>query len=312
MAIQFRDASLGPLHQLTVSAPDGALIGLIGDGASGILELLRLSAGLDAPTSGAVSASQPARYFAPLDSLDLTPPLATLALDHTLACADALVRARTSVALEQLRRAGSTILLASHDLDLLTRLADEIWWLDRGRLAAQGDPAEVAAGYRRHIAQAWHAVGESAPAPLAPSLRRGDGRAEILALETLGASGQPTSVVQSGEEMTIRVAVRFQAAVADPVVGIMIRTRIGSEVYGTNTELEKLSLGPCSPGQQLRVSFRFPCHLCPQEYAVTAASHDPDGVWHDWMEDALAFSVADSRYTAGVANLRAAATVESL
>jgi hypothetical protein len=30
------------------------------------------------------------------------------------------------------------------------------------------------------------------------------------------------------------------------------------------------------------------------------------------MEDALAFSVADSRYTAGVANLRAAATVEAL
>jgi len=28
-------------------------------------------------------------------------------------------------------------------------------------------------------------------------------------------------------------------------------------------------------------------------------------VWHDWLEDAVAFSVSDSRYTAGVANLRA-------
>jgi len=48
----------------------------------------------------------------------------------------------------------------------------------------------------------------------------------------------------------------------------------------------------------------------PQEYAITAASHDPDGVWHDWMEDAVAFSVADDRYTAGVANLRAEAEFE--
>ena len=28
-------------------------------------------------------------------------------------------------------------------------------------------------------------------------------------------------------------------------------------------------------------------------------------VWHDWLEDAVAFAVTDSRYTAGVANLRA-------
>ena len=33
---------------------------------------------------------------------------------------------------------------------------------------------------------------------------------------------------------------RFRDAVADPVVGIMIRTRIGLNVYGTNTELERL------------------------------------------------------------------------
>ena len=82
-------------------------------------------------------------------------------------------------------------------------------------------------------------------------------------------------------------------------------TRIGFEVFGTNTELEKLKLGPCLKGVTLRVTFTLPCNLCAQEYSVTAASHDPDGVWHDWMEDAVAFSVADNRYTAGVANLRA-------
>jgi hypothetical protein len=42
------------------------------------------------------------------------------------------------------------------------------------------------------------------------------------------------------------------------------------------------------------VDFEFDCNLCPQFYTITAASHDPDGVWHDWMEDAVGFSVADS------------------
>jgi hypothetical protein len=105
--------------------------------------------------------------------------------------------------------------------------------------------------------------------------------------------------------VAIRVTARFGAAIADPVIGITIRTRIGLNVYGTNTELEGLRAGPVTPGQTLRVAFRFRCELCPGDYTVTAASHDPDGVWHDWMDDAVAFSVVDSRYTAGVANLRA-------
>ena len=61
----------------------------------------------------------------------------------------------------------------------------------------------------------------------------------------------------------------------------------------------------------LVVSFSFRCELCPQEYTLTVASHDPDGVWHDWLEDAVAFSVSDHRYTAGVANLRATVRFEA-
>ncbi len=140
-------------------------------------------------------------------------------------------------------------------------------------------------------------------------LRRGDGRARLVSIETLNASGGPVSVYASGGEASIRVAVEFAAPVADPVVGIMIRTRIGMEVYGTNTELENVPLGPVAAGDRRVVQFTFRCELCPQEYTITAASHDPDGVWHDWMEDALAFRVTDSRYTAGVANLRARVTV---
>ena len=140
------------------------------------------------------------------------------------------------------------------------------------------------------------------------ALRRGDGRARLTAIETLNAADQLVSAWQSGETARIRVRVRFESPVEDPVIGIMIRTRIGIEVYGTNTELEKLKLGPCVAGEIRTVDFRFPCDLCPQFYTITAASHDPDGVWHDWMEDAVGFSVTDSRYTAGVANLRARVT----
>jgi ABC-type methionine transport system ATPase subunit len=311
MAIHFREATLAPLDQLTASAPDGALIAVIGEDGSGQRELLRLAAGLAQPAAGAVETPAAARYLSPTDALDLS-PVAVLALDHTLALRDPLTRARAAGELERLRRSGTTVLFTSHEPELIAALADEVWWLHAGRLRARGDYRQVLPEYQRHLALGLRAAGESVSPRLAPSLRRGDGRAEIIALETLGAGGQPTIVLQSGEVATIRVTVRFETPVDQPVIGVMIRTRIGFEVYGTNTELEKLALGPVAAGQTLRIAFAFPCLLCPQEYTLTAASHDPDGVWHDWMEDALAFSVADSRYTAGVANLRARVTSETL
>ena len=41
-----------------------------------------------------------------------------------------------------------------------------------------------------------------------------------------------------------------------------------------------------------------------------STSHDPDGTAHEWLEDAIRFTVADTRYTAGVANLRARVVVK--
>jgi len=287
-----------------VSAPGGAIIGVIGEDGAGVSEVLRLATGAALPLEGSVDHSQPARYLGPTDALNLS-PTAVLAIDHTLSMHDAIVGARAAQGLERLRRDGATILVASHDLEMLKELCEEIWWVKNGRLAAKGDPAEVVREWQRHVAASHRTWGDSVISPMLPSMRRGDGRAQILELAVFGESGQPASVIRSGETMKVRVTVHFEQAASDPVVGVMIRTRIGFEVFGTNTELEKLKLGPCLKGVTLRVTFSIPCNLCPQEYTITAASHDPDGVWHDWMEDAVAFSVSDSRYTAGVANLRA-------
>ena len=309
MAIRLRRVASAPLADFDADAPDGVTIGIVGDRDSGAGKLLRLAAGVERPASGSVEASQPVSLVGRGDPL-LFAPVALLCIDHALALVDPAAREIAAITLDALRRGGTTTLLASHDEDLLRRACDEIWWLREGKLAGRGDPAEMLAAYRKRVAAEVRAWGEAEHAPLAPRMRRGDGRAEVLRVDTIGENGRPTMVWRSGELAVVRIAVRFRDAVADPVIGMMIRTRIGLNVYGTNTELEKLKLGPCSAGQTLTVSFAFRCELCPQEYTLTVASHDPDGVWHDWLEDAVAFSVADDRYTAGVANLRATARIE--
>ncbi|MGI8746251.1 MAG: Wzt carbohydrate-binding domain-containing protein [Bryobacteraceae bacterium] len=256
----------------SAEAPEGAVIGIVGDQAS-------------PPSEGRL-----------------------LVMDHTLAHADALARAQAAVSLNRLRASGSTVLLFSHEPALLRELCDEVWWIEGGKVAAKGDPRQILDAYHARVAEKFRAWGETQKITLAPAMRRGDGRAEIVSLETIGSNGKPTIALQSGELAVVRVVVRFREAVENPVIGIMIRTRIGLEVYGTNTELEKLIIGPREAGQTIRVDFGFRCELCPKEYTLTAASHDPDGTAHDWVEDAVAFVVADSHYTAGVANLHATAT----
>jgi lipopolysaccharide transport system ATP-binding protein len=302
MAIDLLNVGFPPLENLTASAPDGAVIGIVGEGGAGKRSLLRLAAGEERPLAGEVRLRGTARLLGPSDPWE--PGTAdALLLEHTLAERDALVRARAAVDIERLRRSGGTVLLVSHEDALLRELCDEIWWLDRGRLAAKGDPGETLHRYQHHIAGRLRESGEGAAMP--PSLRRGDGRAHLLSIET-------SPVWQGGEDVAVRVTVRFAQPVADPVVGILIRTRIGFEVYGTNTGLAELKLGPREAGDTIAVTFSFPCPLCPQLYTLTAASHDPDGVWHDWLEDAVLVTVADSRYAAGVVNLRARVSVEAL
>jgi lipopolysaccharide transport system ATP-binding protein len=309
MSIEFKNVSAAPLKELRAVAPSGAIIGVIGEKSSGVTELLKLACGILQPDQGEVVAPPERRFVALGETLNLA-PAAVVALDQALATQDAIVRARTLTGLDRLRRAGSTILLASHEERLLESLCDEVWWLEAGALAAKGDPRETLNKYRRAVSAKIRSWGETIAPRLAPSHRRGDGRAEVISIETLASDGKPTIVWKSGEMVSIKATVRFHEAVPDPVLGILIRTQIGFEVYGTNTELENAKIGPRAAGDTVTMTVSFLCDLCPHPYTVTIASHDPDGTAHDWLEDAVAFTVTDERYTAGVANLRAKVVVE--
>ncbi len=195
MSIEFRDLYSGPLKAFTATAPAGAIIGVIGGKNSGVTELLKVACGVVPPAQGEVKAGEQRRLVALGDPLNLAPS-DVLALDQALATQDALVRARTLLGLDRLRRAGTTVLLASHEDRLLETLCDEVWWLEAGEIAAKGDPQETMTRYRRFVTDQVRAWGETIAPRLAPSARRGDGRAEVLSIETLGANGNSTIRVE--------------------------------------------------------------------------------------------------------------------
>src|ERR1700728_3247241 len=64
MAIEFRGVRFPPLRDLTVSAPSGAVIGIIGEKGAGKAALLRLASGAVQPEAGEVIATGEKRYIA--------------------------------------------------------------------------------------------------------------------------------------------------------------------------------------------------------------------------------------------------------
>ena len=67
-------------------------------------------------------------------------------LDEPTAGMDPAAKATTRALIGELRAAGVTVLLTTHDLADVERLADRIALIDRGRLVALGSPAELTAG----------------------------------------------------------------------------------------------------------------------------------------------------------------------
>ena len=310
MPIEFREVSFGPLTGLNAGAPAHAIIGLIGEKGCGASELLRLAAGVDVPASGEISGPAERRYAGPQDPVSPA-PVDLLALDHSLGKYDAVVRARTCVSLDLLRRAGATVMVAAHQEDLLERLCDEIWWMHEGRIVVKGDPAETIKRYRHHVAGRIEAWGATLKQRLDPRNRFGNGTAEIEAIELFNAQGTPSTTLKSGTEASVRITLRFREDLVDPVIGVLVRTRIGLEVYSVNSQIEGLKTGVCTAGQALKVVFQLRCELGAGSYTITAAAQDLDGTVHDWLDDALAFVVVDDRPASGIANLHARVSIEA-
>ena len=75
-----------------------------------------------------------------------------LLMDEVLAVADADFQRVCVAKIRALAQAGRTILLVSHDLDLLAQTCPRALWLERGGLVEDGAFAQVAAGYQSRVA----------------------------------------------------------------------------------------------------------------------------------------------------------------
>src|SRR5689334_12196305 len=143
-----------------------------------------------------------------------------LLIDEVLAVGDAAFQQKCFDEFARIRESGRTVVLVTHDMGAVNRFCDRALLLERGRVAAVGDPETVGNRYfELNFSEAARA-----DAGLDRSTERmGDGHAEIVECWFEDGAGEPVTGVPSGAPCAFAARVRFVEPVDDPLFGVVLQ-----------------------------------------------------------------------------------------
>ncbi len=133
----------------------------------------------------------------------------------------------------------------------------------------------------------------------------GAGGARITRVALCNAAGQPLAWAVGGEPVVLRVEASAIQPLASPIIGFVVKDRMGQALFGENTFLSyQTAPVACHAGQRLVAEFAFVMpRMMPGDYSVTAAIADgtqQQHVQHHWVFDALIFRSECTSASAGL------------
>jgi ABC-type polysaccharide/polyol phosphate transport system ATPase subunit len=273
-----------------------------------IVEFAELKEFIDAPVKTYSSGMYMRLGFAVAINVDPD----VLLVDEVLAVGDEGFTHKCLDKFGEFKRRGKTVLLVTHSLGMVERFCDDAIWLDAGKNCAEGDPKRVIGSYIGDVAKqeaVFLAASdaktqkevESAPpasepppaerpqdpaVPPADMFQAAEGRwgsraAEITSVAFLDRAGQPSQVLQTGDPVTLRLAVRAPKPLKDFVFGVGIFNAEGVCVYGTNTDLEQYESDAFSGDGTVDLAIES-LDLVEGTYKIDVAVHSRDGAPYDY------------------------------
>jgi ABC-type polysaccharide/polyol phosphate transport system ATPase subunit len=249
-----------------------------------------------------------------------------LLVDEVLAVGDEGFTHKCLDKFGEFKRRGKTILLVTHSLNLVERFCDEALWLDAGKVRGSGDPKRVVGAYLTDVGKSEeHELAraeakseqraesqeptEPGAAPQVGSVledmtrvdegRWGSREIEITGVTLKNGSGEVSHIFQSGDPMSINIAVRAHQATGDFVFGIGLYSAEGVNCYGTNTHLEEFT--PQELMGEGEVTFAIDSlELVEGTYKLDVAVHKRDGYPYDYHRLLYTFRVKSRSKEVGI------------
>jgi lipopolysaccharide transport system ATP-binding protein len=243
-----------------------------------------------------------------------------LIIDEALAVGDAFFVQKCMRFLRTFMEHG-TVLFVSHDSAAVLSLCRTAVWLERGRVAAMGQAKRVCDHYLNPDAsdgrvplvdvsgvRETRAIVDEGASQQAwgTSGMFGDRRACIENVVLTDASGRCIHTVRSRERVLLRVWCQTSIRLLSPIVGFLVRDRLGQSLFGTNVCVAKqgVSSSAIEPGTRFVVKLEFMMPVLQAgDYSLSVALAEGTQEHHvqqHWIHDALAFRSTPSELCFGL------------
>ncbi|MGD9947275.1 MAG: ABC transporter ATP-binding protein [Desulfobulbus sp.] len=246
-----------------------------------------------------------------------------LIIDEALAVGDAYFVQKCMRFLRSFNETG-TLLFVSHDINAVLGLCTKALLLDGGQVKRIGIPKDVSEYYLamlhgEHLKSSPHHANPKDDASQeaeqidevrsAPDLQSsnndfGTGAARILSVSLSGDHGQALPFVAGGETVCMDIKCHALDNFAEPLVGFLVRDRLGQVVFGANSANTLTSPTNLAKGQRILARFTFVMPRLQQgEYSVSAAigqGNLEEHIHHQWRHDALIINCVPSEQCFGM------------
>ncbi|NHW98204.1 ABC transporter ATP-binding protein [Pseudomonas koreensis] len=222
-----------------------------------------------------------------------------LIVDEALSVGDAYFQHKSFERIRNFRKAGTTLLIVSHDRSAIQSICDTAILLENGRLAMRGKPEEVMDYYNAMLAQReGQIVRQEMLANGQVQTISGTGEAGIVSVRLLDAQGRSLEVAEVGQPVVLEVQTEVRMDIERLVLGFLIKDRLGQAIYGINTHRQDQAINDLSAGEQVTFRFAFDMRLGKGSYSVALSLSRLDSHLDrnfEWRDYGLVFHVINNR-----------------
>ena len=138
-------------------------------------------------------------------------------------------------------------------------------------------------------------------------IKYGNGEAEIVDFGMFNNKGEPTSIIDSQEEINVKLKAVFNQDVECPTFSMTIKDFHGKEICGTNTSFLNYYTGKCKKGKKYICEFKQKFQLAPGKYtlSLSCSRYDVNGeiVVLNRNYDLMIFEVISTKKFVGYYNM---------
>jgi len=202
-----------------------------------------------------------------------------LLVDEVLAVGDADFQRKCFDYFKALKRNKKTVVFVSHDMSAIREYCDRAVLIEDSEMVASGSANQVATKYTRMF------MDKAADALRSETAERwGDGKAAIKSVVL-----PSKKLSDKNQALQIQLVVEANQALEDINVGYSVTNGMGQIVAGTNTKIQNRRIDRLSVGESVKVIFEVPNIFTDGSYSVNVAVVSPNGVVHDWWDNATQF-----------------------